>query len=217
MSTWLAFFSYSATRPDTWLSVGGAIITICGIVLQQHVLHDLMHRASLVGEERTAHENRHRDIREKQREANDQRKMSEIEQLLLEVRHNGDTKAVQSPARLQGLIEACSTLFGALEHEDDAAIEAFYDRQQTFITRAYEHDPLLYSELSRVYHEVNFEADRQANDALHKYAMGMAEHAILEGKIRSVVTLGAVLSAAGFVLVLLAGVLGAQIGDYFGR
>jgi len=218
MNSWLAFLTYSATRPDTWLSVVGAIISIIGILLQQHVLHGMMHRASLIGEEKTAHENKHREIRERQREANEQRKMSEIEQLLMEVRHrDGDEQAVQSPARLQGLVEACSTLFGALDHEDEAKIDAFYERQQTFITRAYAHDPLLYSELSRVFNDVLHEAEMQAANAMHKSAMASVEQGMMELKIRRVVTLGAVLSAAGFVLVLMAGVLGAQLGDYFGR
>lgn len=217
MSTWLAFLTYSASRPDTWLSVVGAVITICGIMLQQHVLHKLMHRASLIAEERTELENKYREIRERQRQASDQRQMSEIEQLLLEVRHGGNTQAVQSPARLQGLIEACSTLFGALEHEDEAKIDAFFDRQQTFIDRAFKHDPLLYSELNRVYGEVSHEAELQAGNVMHKLALKMGEQALLEIKIRRVVTMGAVLSALGFVLVLMAGLLGAQIGDYFGR
>lgn len=217
MNTWIGFLTYSAARPDTWLSVVGAIITICGIALQQYVLHKLMQRATLIGEDKAAHENKHREIRERQREASDQRKMSEIEQLVIEVRHGGDAQAVQSPARLQGLIEACSTLFGALEHEDDAKIDAFFARQQSFIDRAFEHDPRLYLELVGVYNDVWFEAEHQAAEAMNKAVLAMTDQAIMELKIRRVVSLGAVLSAAGFVLVLLAGLLGSQMGDYFGR
>lgn len=215
MNTWLTFLVYSAGRPDTWLSLAGAAITIVGIVLQQHVLFSLMRSAELQAEEKARHEQRYREIRDRQREAADLRKMSEIEQLIIEVRREAGNESPPAPARLEGLIEACTTLYSACEIEDDAAIEAFYDRQQKFIERAYASDPLLYLELSGVHIEVSRMADEQANDALHKSALATIAHAQIDLKIRRVASLGAILSAAGFVLVLLAGTLGAQLGDFF--